>query len=253
MDNALTFFARTETGLVRPSNQDLYGVVFDQPVLPASFILADGMGGHANGQLAAELAVSTLTEYLSQQLPERNVPETIVELLEDAIQKANVRIYMESLEDESNFGMGTTLTMVVLYEESIYLAHVGDSRCYLLRDNELEQLTRDQNLAGELVMSGAITREESRHHPNRNVLTQALGSSTYLAPEVLHVDRRHGDRLLLCSDGLHGPVPDQEIRTVMRKSKTPEAATNQLVDLALAAGGPDNVTAIVIYNTGVKS
>lgn len=253
MDNALTFFARTETGLVRPTNQDRYGVVFDQPALPASFILADGMGGHANGQLAAELAVSTLTEYLSQNLPERNVPETIVDLMEDAIQKANVRIYMESLEDESNFGMGTTLTMVVIYEESIYLAHVGDSRCYLFRSNELEQLTRDQNLAGELVLSGVITREESRHHPNRNVLTQALGSSTYLTPEVLHVDRRHGDKLLLCSDGLHGPVPDQEVETVMRKAKTPEMATNQLIDLALEAGGPDNVTAIVIYNTGAKS
>ncbi len=246
------FFAKTETGLVRPSNQDMYRVVGEPPEVPSSFILADGMGGHANGRLAAELAVETVGEYLSEHLPADNVPETIMSILHDAIQKTNVRIYMESLDDEANFGMGTTLTMIVIYGESIYLAHVGDSRCYLLRDHELEQLTKDQNLAGELVSSGAITKEESRHHPNRNVLTQALGSASYLNPELLHLDRKHGDRLLLCSDGLHGPVPDHDIKNVLKKSKTPEAAASQLVDLAMAAGAPDNVTVMVVYSMGAK-
>ena len=244
------YFARSETGLVRSSNQDRYGIVGETPTLPISFVLADGMGGHANGQLAATLAVDTLDAYLKTNLPKTNVPEQIIALLDDAIQKTNVRIYMESLEDQQNLGMGTTLTMAVVYDESIYLAHVGDSRCYLLRDNELEQLTKDQNVAGVLYNLGAITREESRNHPDRHYLTQALGSADYLAPEVLHIDRKHGDRLMLCSDGLHGPVPDSDIKNVMKKAKTPEIATNQLIDLAMAAGAPDNVTTIVVFLTG---
>lgn len=252
MANALTYFARSETGLVRPTNQDRYGTAGSPPALPSSFILADGMGGHRNGQLAAEIAVSNMVSSLERNLPQDNIPELIIAELEDAIQKANVKVYLESLESAENYGMGTTLTMVVIYADSVYVTHIGDSRCYLLRNGQLEQLTADQNVAGALVDSGAITREEGRTHPDRNVLTQALGSSRYLNPEVLHLDRRPNDRLLLCSDGLHGPVPDADIRQVLRKAKNPESAVNQLTELALAAGAPDNVTSIVIFSDGSR-
>lgn len=210
-------------------------------------ILADGMGGHQKGELASQVAVDYCAQRLKEELGTLNQPERIEVLLEDCLQRANVKVYLASLESSDNNGMGTTLTIAVIFEDSVYIAHVGDSRAYLYRAASLERLTTDQTMVQAMISSGTLSEAESMTHPQRHVLSQALGAPEYLKPEILHLDLRKNDRLLLCSDGLHGYVDEFDIAEAMRTGLDPQRTAENLIQLALGRGGFDNVTVLTAF------
>lgn len=237
----------THQGLVRDRNEDSFAYDVPEGGWPAIFVVADGMGGHRNGALASHTAVDYVLPHLRQSLPATNDPEQIKTLLADALQKTNIRVYTTSLENPENAGMGTTLTLMVLYPHSCYVAHIGDSRCYLLRGRTLEQLTEDDTYVGQMVASGTLDESEITTHPKRHVLTQALGYPEYIEPHITHVDLIPKDRYLLSSDGLHGVLTDELIQKALRHAETPEEVASSLIEQTLQAGAPDNVTAVVVF------
>jgi serine/threonine protein phosphatase PrpC len=238
----------TNTGLIRDHNEDAYKLPLeaDAGTLASKghlYVLADGMGGHHKGEVASKVTIETVnSEYYTIVTPfEAGDPaEAITEALSSAIGKANSQVL------DATEGGGTTVVAAVLYEDSLVAMNVGDSRAYLLRNNELRQLSKDHSLVRRLVEVGKITAEEALTHPRRNVLYQALGQGSevdiYISSETL----QDGDIVILCSDGLWGEVAEPEIKTVLQNAATPLAAAKQLIDSANASGGLDNITAIII-------
>lgn len=247
MASDLRYAAMTHPGLKRSGNEDSYAIAPTATGFPISFVLADGMGGHQHGEVASELAATYCKEQLSLLTAEEN-SEEMQEVLLDLVQKANVKVYLTSLENIRNSGMGTTINLAVFYPNAVYATHIGDSRLYLMRNNKLEALSTDHTVVQEMLAAGSLTWEQSLVHPNRHILTQALGAPEYLHPDFLHMDLLAKDRFILRSDGLHGYVPEDEIARVVSKASDPEECCKQLVDLSLNAGGSDNVTVISIFN-----
>lgn len=247
MKNRVEYAVKTDIGLVREKNEDSYLCYFRDDSWPSIFAVADGMGGHSHGEVASKIAVDYSQDRLSKDLAVREQEDRIESLLADTIQKANVQVYLHSLENEHGNGMGTTLTLCVFYPETLYLGHIGDSRCYISRKGILEKLSRDHTLVQEMQDAGTLSAAEAAVHPQRHILTQALGVPEYLNPEILKLDYKKGDRYLICSDGLHGYVSDSAIEEVMRKERTPDGCAQSLLDLALAEGGQDNITIIVVF------
>ena len=175
MSKKADFAFKSVRGLVREKNEDSYGYYVAEQNWPAAFFVADGMGGHSKGELASKIAVEYCHKRLSEDLNNVEQAEVVEALIADTIQKANVEVYLKSLEDTSNSGMGTTLTVTVVYPGSCYLGHIGDSRCYIMRKGILEKISRDHTLIQEMQDAGTITAEEGSKHPQRHILTQALG------------------------------------------------------------------------------
>lgn len=246
-DHSISYSGMTHQGLVRDRNEDRYAMDIPEEGWPLIFIVADGLGGHRNGELASRTAATFAVPYLRERLPRDNDPEAVKKVLEDTLQKANVKVYTTSLENPENTGMGTTMTLAVLYEHSCYVAHIGDSRAYLLRGKSLEQLTEDDTYVGQMVASGSLDESEVVSHPRRHVLTQALGYPEYVEPHISHIDLLPKDRYLLSSDGLHGVLTPEAVTRTLRRSETPQEAAASLIEQTLQAGAPDNVTAVVIY------
>ncbi|HZK28821.1 MAG TPA: Stp1/IreP family PP2C-type Ser/Thr phosphatase [Clostridia bacterium] len=247
VNQSILYAGMTHRGLVREHNEDSFALDAGEREWPLVFVVADGLGGHQHGELASLTAVEYVVPYLKRHLPQTNDPESVKLVLEDALQKTNVKVYTTSLEDDENVGMGTTMTLAVFYARSCYLAHIGDTRCYLLRENTLEQLTEDDTYVGQMVAMGSLTASEVSTHPKRHVLTQALGYPEYVEPEIVHVDLLGKDRFLLSSDGLHGVLSSEAIAKALRQAATPEDAATSLIEQTLQAGAPDNVTAVVIF------
>ena len=237
----------TDVGCQRSENEDYY--CYAEPDSDEEFkthgrlaVVADGMGGHAAGQVASGLAVDVVRRtYLSSPSP--NLPETLIE----AFRNAHHAIQRRSEEYPELQGMGTTCTAVVLRASEVHFAHVGDSRLYLIRDSHISRLTNDHSMVNKLLEEGAITPEEAAVHPERNVLTAALGMSSQLPADFSEapVPVRAEDVLLLCTDGLHGLVADGELLTVTTECR-PQEACRTLVEMARQRGAPDNVTLQVI-------
>jgi protein phosphatase len=220
----------TDIGRVRERNDDSYLV--EEPL----FAVADGMGGHKGGDVASQLALETLESAFTQgSLP-----------LAEQIRDANNAVFARSQEDSSVSGMGTTLTAVVVEAGELHLAHVGDSRAYLLRAGDLRRLSEDHTLVQRMVNSGEITAAEAGVHPHRNVLTRALGTEPDVAVDEEDVDLLDGDRILLCSDGLTGMVTEEQIVAILSAAPDPQDAADRLVRAANRAGGVDNITVVVI-------
>jgi protein phosphatase len=231
---AWRYAAATDVGLLRDGNED---AAFAGTRLLA---VADGMGGHAAGEVASAAVIAAL-----EQLDELGVNAGDPQhALREAVEEANVVLRDMVAADSELQGMGTTVTAVLTDGEYAWLAHVGDSRAYLLREGTLQQLTRDHTFVQQLVDEGRITAQAAMSHPQRNYITRALDGREGIELDLERLDLLPGDRLLLCSDGLSGVVTDETIATVLDGS-TPDQAVHQLVDLALRAGGPDNVTCIV--------
>jgi protein phosphatase len=205
-------------------------------------LVCDGMGGAAAGEVAARIAAGTIKQTLVASGDD--VPAHPVEALEDAVAVANRKILDEARDRPQRRGMGTTCTAAILLPGTLTVAQVGDSRAYLLRDNKLWALTQDQSLATQLMNEGVLTPEQVRAHPQRHVLMQALGTKT-VEPVIAQYDLSPGDRVLLCSDGLHGSISDGDIRAALIVPGDLTSTTKLLVDRALAAGGDDNVTVVV--------
>jgi len=235
----LRWGAVTDTGRVRANNQDTPLAV------EGLFAVADGMGGHRGGEVASQVAVRAL---------EDGFLERRAESLLEAVHQANEKVFERAGDDPELRGMGTTLTAVALVHspdegdegDVLVVVNVGDSRTYLFRDNELEQLTEDHSLVEEMVRSGRLTPEEAEGHPQRNIVTRALGIEPEVDVDWLTVAPYAGDRFVLCSDGLFGEVDDGGIAAVLRRLEDPTDAAQELVRLANEGGGRDNITVVVV-------
>jgi serine/threonine protein phosphatase PrpC len=222
----------SDRGLVRQTNEDSY------LVRRGLYAVCDGMGGARAGEVASEMACRGLLELD----PATASPED----LRDAIVEVDLAIIRRSLEEDGLLGMGTTLTAILAGERSVTLAHVGDSRAYLLHDNSLTQLSQDHSWVGEMVRRGELTPAQAAVHPHRSVITKALGTDGEVEPDILEVPVEEGDRLLICSDGLTGMVSDTDISALLRRDDDPQMVAELLVQSALAGGGEDNVTVVVV-------
>lgn len=236
----------TDTGQKRQSNED----AFFQDGAMGLFMVADGMGGHAAGEVASKMAVDITCQFVRDFLGEDGMkesnPEKIAEILTGAAQMANDHICNRSAEDARLKGMGTTLSGIFLQRNQGYLFHVGDSRVYRFRKGKLELLTRDHSWVNEQLRQNLITEEEARNHRWRNVITRALGHKGDLDVDTHLVDLEGGDLFLLCSDGLTGMVEDSEIANLLQRDGTDlDEICRALVDAANEAGGNDNITAVL--------
>ena len=230
---------RTDIGKLRKQNED--AAWFDES--RAVFAVADGMGGHLAGEVASRMAIEAV-----QRMARENERPGIAALRE-AVACAHETILAHAQDHIECAGMGTTLSVLWLGENYAYIAHVGDSRIYRLREGSLTQITQDHSLVEELVRAGLITREQARTHPRRNIITRALGTHGENEPDLLVTDVQDGDVFLLCTDGLTGMVPDDEIERTLRDCGI-EAAADRLIALALDAGGRDNMTLILCARKG---
>ena len=226
----VTAAAATDVGLVREGNEDSY--LTEGPL----FAVADGMGGHRGGEVASQLAVETLEKLFKEGAGD----------LPDQVQEANRVVFERSVLDRKVAGMGTTLTAALVEGDRVRLAHVGDSRAYLLRDGTLRLLTEDHTLVHRMVSEGEISKEEAETHPQRSVLTRALGVDTVVDVDDDSLQVRPGDRLLLCTDGLTSMVSEDEIEEVLRTVPDPQEAAQRLVQRANEAGGVDNTTVVIL-------
>jgi serine/threonine protein phosphatase PrpC len=229
--------ARTDVGRVREGNEDSYMV--HEPL----YAVADGMGGHQGGEVASNLALQALERIAEEPAPDGDSAPQLAEV----VREANRLVLQRASGDPALAGMGTTLTAVLAGTGGrVHVAHVGDSRAYLLRNGELTQLTRDQTVVQRLVDEGRITQQEAEIHPQRSILTNALGVDREIQVDEAAYELTPGDRLLLCSDGLSGMVPEDEIRRILREREDPQAACDALVEAANAAGGQDNITVVIL-------
>ena len=231
--------SRTEIGNVREHNED------SLTVLPPLFAVADGMGGHEAGEVASEITINTLNDLAPQSAD--------AEALARAVVAANLNVIKAPSQGVGREGMGTTLTAAILEKERLVIAQVGDSRAYLLHNGSLQQLTRDHSLMADMIEAGQLTEVEARVHPNRSVITRAIGSDPHMQPDLYELNVETGDRLLLCSDGICGMIEDHEIASIMRQAPSAQSCADQLVEAALAAGGFDNATAVVVDVEGFKA
>ena len=226
-------FHKTDTGRQRRHNED--SLHARAPL----FVVADGMGGAQAGEVASRMAVETM----ERGLPDGDGPAQ--DRLADRVEEANVSIHEQSQTDRERAGMGTTVTAAYIGEEEAAIAHVGDSRAYLLRDGGLRKLTRDHSLVDELIASGKLTEEEARTHPQKSVITRALGPEPHVEVDRQTVPLRHGDVFLLCSDGLTTMLEESEVAGILTTAPTLEQAGRALVAAANEAGGRDNITVIL--------
>jgi protein phosphatase len=237
--------AKTDLGRIRENNEDKFDFyeVEDLTLLAARgcfYAVADGMGGHAAGQIASELALkNVIANYYDS--PTEDIPNALLE----AVTAANETIYNIAVMIPERSGMGTTLTAAVFAEDRVYVVQVGDSRGYLIRDGEIRQVTFDHSWVAEQVRMGGMTAEEAESSPYRNVITRSIGTMAEVEPDVFVEEARPGDLWVLCSDGLTGHVSESEILQVAPASAPAEAA-RQLIELANSRGGRDNITVFVI-------
>jgi protein phosphatase len=231
---ALRYAARSDTGLIRTVNED------SGYAGPRLLVIADGVGGHAAGEVASSVAVAAMAA-----LDEDSPGGDLLERLSSAVTGANGHLRDMVNGDPDLKGMGTTLTALLRAGSRFGLVHVGDSRCYLLREGELQQITHDHTFVQTLVDEGRITPEEADHHPQKNLITNSLDGREDIDLDLSVREARAGDRYLLCSDGLSGVVSGDTLRETLSREADVEVAVERLVDLALKGGGPDNITAIV--------
>jgi protein phosphatase len=238
--------ARTDLGCVRENNEDKYDVFEpEEPTVLAArgrvYAVADGMGGHAAGQIASEVALKALIHSYY-----REGESDAASALRRAVDAANQHVWDIARSVSGRSGMGTTLVAAVVREATISVAHVGDSRVYRWREGRLEQLTEDHTLVNEAVRAGRLSADQAAVHPQRNVITRSLGVAGVVEPDLLDLTLASGDRFLLCSDGLTTMVEDELIGALLGHGSPSEAAWS-LVDRACAGGGHDNVTALVVH------
>ena len=222
---------RTDVGRGRPENEDSHLVDPDDGL----YAVADGMGGHRAGEVASATAIDALkTAYLGGQR------------LDEAVVAANVAVFAKAAEDAALRGMGTTLTAIALHDSTALLGHVGDSRAYLMRDGAVTQVTEDHSLVEQLVREGRLTPEEAQNHPQRAIITRALGVDPDVQVDTYRIDLKPGDRLMICSDGLTNMLSDDTIAQTLRRHADPQQAADTLVDMANQAGGDDNITVVLV-------
>jgi len=236
---ALRSAVRTDVGLRRRANEDAFSVAEDLGI----YIVADGMGGHSAGQVASQLAVESAVRALRNL---EGVEASLAEKLRYVVAASNHEIFSTAQAKTELAGMGTTLVALLESEGLMALAHVGDSRAYLVRGEQIRQLTDDHSLVAELVRRREITESAARGHPHRHVLTRAVGVRRTVEHDLVELAPEEGDRFVLCSDGLTGLVLDEEIAAIVSERSDLDQVCAELVDLANARGGDDNITVLVV-------
>ncbi len=230
--------SRTDVGLVRRNNQD--AVILANGLMG----IADGMGGHQGGETASSGARDGLLEVLKDKKPDRV-------LLENAVKEVNLALWNRSAAEESLSGMGTTLSVLWPAEEKMLIAHVGDSRVYLLREGKMRQVTRDHSMVADMVRKGLLTEEQAAVHPMRNYITRAVGTEPAIQVDMLELERQAGDRWLICSDGLYGLVEKEKLQQLMSWPDLEEAA-DQMMREALDQGGRDNISLVLVSDEAAE-
>lgn len=235
-------FSMTDTGRTRNVNQDyVYCEENGIGSFPNLFIVADGMGGHNAGDTASRMCVEEVVSQI-----EKSTKVTPIGILEQAVYAANEKVYHASLEDKALNGMGTTIVAAVVLGDTAYIINVGDSRLYVYKDS-LRQVTVDHSLVEEMVQSGKIQKEEMRTHPNKNIITRALGTNGEVKADCFEIEVNEGDVLLLCSDGLSNMLEDEKMETIISEHKDDMKRTGEiLVEEANNAGGKDNISVVLI-------
>lgn len=240
----------TNVGMKRNHNEDNFSIIEEAGL----YIVADGMGGHASGEVASQMAVDALREFFSAtaQDPERTWPYKMdrskgyeENRLITGIKLANLRIYESAQRDPRQRGMGTTIVSLFAVEDGVYMAHVGDSRGYRVRDGKIEQLTEDHSLLNDYIKMKRLTPEEIANFPHKNVIVRALGMKDTVKVDTRFEQPRASDTYLLCSDGLSGPVTDPEMLQIIGGSGDLKSAASKLIARANENGGPDNITVVL--------
>lgn len=246
----------TNVGMKRKHNEDTYAVLDDAHL----YVVADGMGGHASGEVASQMAIQTLADFFqaTSSDPEATWPYKMDKTrgyeenrLITGIKLANLRIHEAAQKEEQLRGMGTTVVAIVAVDEGVLVAHVGDSRVYRWRDGELEQLTEDHSLLNDYIKMKKLTAEEIAAFPHKNVIVRALGMKDNVKVDILLDRPKPGDIYMLCSDGLCGPVTDQEIQDILNQQQELKSSCDALIQKANEKGGPDNITVVLAKVMGV--
>jgi len=240
----------TNVGMKRTHNEDNFSIIEDAGL----YIVADGMGGHASGEVASKMAVDSLKEFFAAtaQDPERTWPYKMdrskgyeENRLITGIKLANLRIYESAQRDPRQRGMGTTIVTMFAVEDGVYVAHVGDSRGYRIRDGRIEQLTEDHSLLNDYIKMKRLTPEEIANFPHKNVIVRALGMKDTVKVDTRFEQPRAGDTYLLCSDGLSGPVTDPDMLDIVQNAPDLKTAATRLIQRANEHGGPDNISVVL--------
>jgi serine/threonine protein phosphatase PrpC/tRNA A-37 threonylcarbamoyl transferase component Bud32 len=246
----------TDVGVERDANEDSFSVQNKRYISQTTqlnygiFIVADGMGGAKAGEYASALATQEISSYINHYFEDLNNKKfqdgELMNIMEQAVKRANTIIYQESKENKDYNGMGTTVTASLVYEGQLFISHVGDSRAYLINQHSIEKISRDHSLVGRLLEIGQITPEEAEVHPQRNLIYRSLGGFPAVEVEVYQLPMRSNDYLLLCTDGLYEHVKDDEIQKIVISSPEPGEACRHLVNLANIRGGDDNSTVVIV-------
>ena len=237
----MTSFGKTDTGLKRSSNQDsIY--LSDSPVgpLPNLYIVADGMGGHAAGDFASQYAIRLVVDFIK-----KSTVKNPISLLKRAFIYASNEVYKEAEKDKVKNGMGTTMVAAVVIGSELYVGNIGDSRLYVI-DDDIKQITMDHSLVEELIRYGQLDRNKGRNHPEKNIITRAMGSRDEAMPDFFQITLKKNSRILLCSDGLSNMVEDDEIRDIVSEDGDLERVVDYLISRANYYGGNDNISVVVV-------
>ncbi len=233
-------FGKTDVGIDRQTNQD-YFYVSVEPIgtLPNLFIVADGMGGHKAGDVASKTAVECVLESIEQS------KKDVVSAMEEAITKANITLIEKAASNPDWEGMGTTMVMATIIEDTVYIANIGDSRLYLFNE-DMSQITRDHSFVEEMVNLGKIDKESAKNHVRKNVLTRALGVDKDIFADYFDIKIKENDKILMCTDGLTNMLDDEDIKLLVSREDRLEDIAEQLINEANVNGGKDNITSVII-------
>ncbi len=263
-DIHIEVFGHTDVGVVREANEDSFMIADLSRHLAdltselrnhrlskggTVFLVCDGMGGALAGEVASKMAVETVLEIMERE-PFPGTHDALVRRMDASVKEASERIFISSRRDIQKRGMGTTITLAALIDDRLFVAQVGDSRCYLMRYDTIYRITKDQSLMNQLLETGQLKEEEIKDFEYSNVILQAAGTQKNVNPEFTFVDLRRGDLILLCSDGLHSMVGDDVIAYTLLNAPSIEATCQQLIELANQGGGTDNISVIVARFTG---
>lgn len=241
----INVFSKTDIGRVRKVNQDAVKTEVISDNLAWS-VVCDGMGGQAGGDIASNIAVIMISKFLSDNLSELKTSDEIKSVIYEAVSSANQAIYLKSEKDKNLKNMGTTVIVCVVSMNKLYVAHMGDSRAYLISDDEITQITTDHSMVQEMLDNGKLTIEEARNHPQKNIITRALGVNPEIKLEYNTIDIQKGNIILSCTDGLTNTVEEQDIYNICKKCNNKEEAVGKLISKGNKNGGNDNITVSLI-------
>ena len=241
----MELWGETNNGKIRRQNQDVFKILYDEDKGIAVLVVCDGMGGANAGNVASAVAADTFMHHMGKYIEDVGEIDDIAEKMSNAVIAANEAVYEKSAHDDDYAGMGTTLTAAISTVDGEVIVNIGDSRVYHVTNKSITQITRDHSVIEDMITRGDLTRAEARIHPNKHLITRALGTSRVEKPDVFFLKMDRGEHILLCTDGLSNLVLDSEMLFALQNGDVVRECCEKLVEIALSRGAPDNVTAVV--------